>query len=938
MIMQRKRTAFLAVVATLFLNSFISQASADTSLTYWQRYTTAQQLFEQKKYQEALAILLPALKEQSNFSLLLLVGDIYDAENKPAIAFPYYKNAYALSNNVAPAEYNKKVLLKLFHTAFLLHNSDEERDYYIELLKYKLSPEERIYLETQLPKINIQSSSNDDQKKDNLLYIPTLDAVQNLNQQNLYQTSYKLVNPLLENHPTATVYLLAGDNYSGLEKPLMALDYYQQALKFAKIEKNESVQNRAMFGIARIQMVLGNNKEALAIYRQLESFHLDSEDKKIVETNMLRISDMDLSQHPLKNLNLYPRINLKNGSKSNSKLDNIQNLIQKNQYTKANKLIKPLLKNPSAEIYLLAGDNNSGMEKPKIALTYYQKAFELAKLKKNRSVSNRAMFGIARVQLALGDKKQAIKLYRQLLLNGLNQSDKKVAQLGLKQALLSKPPKPNNSPEDKKLAVIYKFIDEGKGLLACKLIMLLLNKHKEPRYYILAAKSMEAIDKPRNALGFYFSAYQLALQTKDIDSQREAVQGIGAMQMWMGEYVRATRTYKQLLTYHLKPKDYELARANLVKSYAYRDRNYTAFNDIPWDMEFTLPDMVEAALQTTLWLQQGDIAKELFSKYQPIQDKIKHTSYMYRDLKNIEWLLCQETAPYQFTPKYYYYSDTEDFLIQHATLDFRRYWSQYAQTYIAPSYVRYSQYGNVINGQTIRLAQSWNPNRYTFFNASIEPASYKNTVSNSWNPVLGSLTGTYNFSDAFALNAGAAREVVEAFTAVDNRILTDTYTIGTDLQPLPYLYISANDYRMNFSDNNNRKGYFFVGKASILPNMGIYTGYRIRNYHDKFKSPFYFSPNLYHEELFLLGISRLVTDTWRFYADGGYGKQTIQFKSNEGAGGAPSWFYKLGLRGPITRCIYFDLLYTNAAQSSAFTNGENYKFKELIASINISLD
>lgn len=71
---------------------------------------------------------------------------------------------------------------------------------------------------------------------------------------------------------------------------------------------------------------------------------------------------------------------------------------------------------------------------------------------------------------------------------------------------------------------------------------------------------------------------------------------------------------------------------------------------------------------------------------------------------------------------------------------------------------------------------------------------------------------------------------------------------------------------------------------------------------------------------------------------GGYGSQTIKPTPDTPSGTAPSWFYKLGLRGPITRCVFFDIQYGYYNQAGAFTDAEDYRYYDILASLTISFD
>ncbi len=492
------------------------------------------------------------------------------------------------------------------------------------------------------------------------------------------------------------------------------------------------------------------------------------------------------------------------------------------------------------------------------------------------------------------------------------------------------------------------LIDKGEGDKAYTLLEPLIKKYNTPQYLLLAGKSMAAVDKPRKSLNFYKRAYQLSLENNDIDAQRDSLIGIGSIQIWLAQYVRASNTYKRLLErYPLSAKQTESAKASLAKSFAYRDRNFLALDVIPWGTEFTSPDMIEVALQTTLWTNQGDVAQSIYQKYKPVLDKIDHKSYLYRDLQNIEWLLCREIAPYQLTPEYYYLKDSEDFSIDRAILRARRYHSQFWQTNLALSDNQFSQYGQNINGLSLIVNQTWRPNPHLLFNAEVAPTVFHSNLQNNlpnfstvhhWQPILWGTSASLTPNDFVSFDFSEREEIVDAFSAVQNRILAHTVNYGGTIQPVPYLTLAGNGYQSNFNDTNIRQGYFFLGTVAIWPAQGVYVGYRARHYADKIQTPLYFSPYMYNEELGLIGFSRQFAITWRYYAEFAYGTQTIKPDLETAAGSSPSWYYRVGINGPITKCIYFNLKYGGYDLAGAFTSGSDYRFRDILASLTFSFD
>ncbi|KTC84979.1 tetratricopeptide repeat protein [Legionella brunensis] len=992
---------------------------------YWKQYKKAEELLQQQNYLQALDILIPLANEQPNFNVYMLIAESYFGQQKPELALSYYKKAYALSKDRAPADYNKRVLFGLAKAELALKNAQAAHDYYQDLLIFNLSASEQKTVEDGLNK------SNQLLKKEGLNEL--IPKAQGYIAQGDGAQAYQLIEPLL-NQQSSIVHIAAGDSLALLGKPKEALQNYQQALQLARSEKNSTDERVALFAIARMQRELREFDEANKTYTELLSMSLNSADQQIVFQELQQIKQLQIE----------------------SKLQEIRGLLLKNKNREAAQLIEPLLKYHSSSVYLVAGDIQASLEQPQKAIDYYQQTFQYAKLENNNTFQRIALFAIARMRLALHDTNEARKMYQQLLLMNLSEIDRKVAEEGLKQTesthetafdqeieriqsliereegqkalkllapLLTTHKKaivylmtahakalteqPNSAlsyyqqayslaknekievlqqislfgiarmelvlrqPEaaiktylqilhlklnkqdralaqqglnkayelqkqvayEKLLQRIYGHLDSEEGLKAYQLILPLIKQFNQPLYYMLAAKSMIVMDQPYQALNYYKNAYQLALQNSNRDDQREALTGIATMQMWLDQYVRATITYRLLLTYPLNLQEYELAKAGLVKSYAYRGRVYTALDEIPWDIQFTSPHMVIAALQATLWTGQGDVANQLYLKYRPILNQIKPGEHLYRDLKNIEWLLCLETAPYQLKPEIYSFKDSEDFTIQRETLRARRYWSQSWQSKIAPTYIRYAQSGVKIDAKTLLFNQTWRPSRHLILDGEVAP-----TTLNHWSPVLWGFSGSYIPDDILTINISAREELIESFTALENDIFFHSYNLGGVLQPLPYVNIIANQYQFNFNDQNTRDGYYVYGSVTFWPTQGVYAGYRIRGYTSAFQSPFYFSPDKYNDKLYILGISNQIGETWRYFAEGGYGSQSIKPNPEAETGTAPSWFYRFGLRGPIRRCVFFDIQYGNYQQASAFIDAEDYRFHDILASLTFSFD
>jgi hypothetical protein len=212
------------------------------------------------------------------------------------------------------------------------------------------------------------------------------------------------------------------------------------------------------------------------------------------------------------------------------------------------------------------------------------------------------------------------------------------------------------------------------------------------------------------------------------------------------------------------------------------------------------------------------------------------------------------------------------------------------------------------------------------------------TWFSSWHPFLWATEVNYIPNDFISLTGGISKELLEGFTALDNKKTYINYNLNAVLQPLPYVSLVGTKYKLAFNDDNTRNGYTVVGKVIVIPTHGIYAGYRIRNYTSAFQSPIYFSPDHYNEGLYLAGISHRIGETWRYFIEGAKGQQTIKPNPTVPAGSSQSWYYRVGLRGAMTRCVFLDIRYGSYNQAGAFSQSIGYRYYDLSAVLNISLD
>lgn len=898
------------LVCVLLLNFFFSLAHSDNAQPYWKQYETAKELVNKKNYQEALNILNPLLSQQENFNLYLLIGQAYSGQDRPDLAFTYFQKAYDLAKKSNNPEYLKTALFNLGRVELALRNGQAAQLNYEVLLTLKLSSEDR-----KLAEENLEQSKKLFEKQN---ITKQIDDARNYIAQGNGQKAFETIKPLLSNNQ-AIVYIVAGDSYSIQDNPSEALNYYKQAYQFAKLENNETLQRVSLFAIARMQVALRDAKGMNQSFQQLSSMNLSQEDREKVNEGLKG-----------KTIEIFPQ----------ARIVEIQAYIEKENGQKALKLLNTFSdQDKTAIYYLLVGHAKGLVKEPQEALDNYTIAYKMAIKENKENIQRLALFSMGRMQLALRQPGEAEQTYRNVLKMNLTAEEKNTALQQLNRSIDMKKQKqiagvqPQNKDEPT-LRSIYAYLDKGEGMNAYQLTIKLIKEKRIAKYYLLAAKSMVAADRPHYALDLYRTSYRLALMEKNIDLQRESLEGISTVQMWLDQYVRATETYIELLRYPLNAKQYELAKAGQVKSLAYRGSVYAAEDVLPKKMIYTSPQMVIPALQVALWSKQTDVAKCLYRKYKTVLQEIKPKTYLARDLKNIEWQLPLDGAAYQISPEYYTSHDTDGFNIHRSILNSRRYWSQTWQTYFGLSNLNYSQHHEKYIGNSFYVGQAWNPSRHFNASARVSPTHF----ADNWNPVLWSVEASFIPNDFVTVIGTVSNELLEAFSALENHNRFINYNLTAIFQPLPYVILSGTKYRLYFNDDNTRDGHVLIGKLLIIPEQGIYVGYRARNYTSGFRSPFYFSPDQYYEGTYLGGISHRLGDTWRYFAEGAMGQQTIKPNPSAEAGSSQTWFYRFGIRGPITRCIFLDLRYGTYNQASAFSESTGYRYSDFSAVLNFSFD
>ncbi len=480
----------------------------------------------------------------------------------------------------------------------------------------------------------------------------------------------------------------------------------------------------------------------------------------------------------------------------------------------------------------------------------------------------------------------------------------------------------------KEIKTAKEYLNNDKSKEALAILLPVAKTTNSADTEILVAQSYAGLDQTEMALKYY----QLALKSaKNSEEKRVAHFGIAKSHMALSNYVRAKNTYLIILQEPLSQEDYQLALAGLVKSLDYLEQPRIAYRTIPCGIEYHSQDLVVASAQASLDAGWYDITQNVLTNNAAIIQKIKPNSAIDRDLQNVLWQTRLATNPNNLTPSFYYSSDSESFIIRHATLDYRHYWNYTFQTHLGTDYIVYTQ-SNKLIAKGFYIQQDWNPTRNFAASVNLEPIAYSH-----WHPLLWEANLNFTPNDYINVKAIALREIVETFPAFYQRISDNQFSLGLRLNPIPYFAIDSSVTRLNFSDNNFRNGYYISGIVQIFNDLGLAGFATQRGFTDKFQAPEYFSPNQYVERKAGLTLARNLWVTWKYFLNIAIGRQYITQNPGDPTASSPTRQWGLGIRGPISKHFVFSADYENLLQASSFRNSADYKYQYANVSLDILL-
>jgi tetratricopeptide (TPR) repeat protein len=234
-----------------------------------------------------------------------------------------------------------------------------------------------------------------------------------------YYEAIAILEHLPKKPDSHTVYLFLGDAYAAIDQPEKAQYYYKLVYHNAQQSNNSLFQRIALFKVARTQLWLNQNQDAIHSYRLLLQMKLSTADEIIAKRGL------ETAQH--QNQQTIKKV------LPQTLEEKARHFLQSNQGDKAFALIKDQLgKTNHSAIYLIAAESMASNDNPKLALTYYQKALELSKTPREKT---NALYGIAKMQFWLGRYVRAARTYRLLLTYPLNPRQRELALAGLVKSL-----------------------------------------------------------------------------------------------------------------------------------------------------------------------------------------------------------------------------------------------------------------------------------------------------------------------------------------------------------------------------------------------------------------------------------------------------------------------------------------------------------------------
>lgn len=646
-----------------------------------------------------------------------------------------------------------------------------------------------------------------------------------------------------------------GDLYSRIELPTFALSYYDEAYSQAVLTRSNTLLRIASFKLAKTLLWLNQNKEAKKIYQNLLSSDLNADDKVIAERGLRKIEKIELG----------------------NRLQLAINFIKQEQGLKAYNILKKYIKHPSYRLSYVLGQSFAMQEKPNEALKYFKKSFELSQTNRQKIT---ALYGVAKMEYWLGNKKNAetvIVKMKQIALESESQSllNFYLSKLTAIKLKLHR----GKNPQETIVGKIRKAIFLDMPIKAKSLLKKYPNK-KSFFYYKSMGDVFFLLEDPRLSKLYYQAAYKKALNQ---DERKAALFGQGRTALWLEEYSLSLKTYFTLDSYPLSKNDQEVVTTGLVISITNLDfplKAYLLVKKRYPNLIFQYPLSVIAATKAAIFYGWAYKAKAILARNQTALDKIPEGNYLQKQLREVNWLILQQTSPAAMGTNYYTVKDSDEFRIIRKSM----YYSERTLGINSNTIFELGQNSYTFNMDNIdanifsitqrflNIGDRLNVN----LRGAIASVNYNTPAQATWHPFLWRTDFTFRLSDTWLFSAYNSQEYVEATPAINNKILFNTSEGTVLFHPFSRVFYRWSVFHNEFNDNNTRNGSSMALTYMLMRQVAFLVELRYRFYKNtQPNSPFYFSPPKLDEKSIHLIFKRRISPTWRVYAEGGIGRQAL---------------------------------------------------------------
>ncbi|WP_131781154.1 tetratricopeptide repeat protein [Legionella gresilensis] len=853
-------------------------------------------LIEREKGKAAYAIIQDELEKNiSSYRLQFVAGQSLAMMGKPAEALDHFQRALALSQT---DEQKIATLLNILKMQYWLKDNSALQTLN-QLQKLPLSSREKTQLDKIVSNSKVAPGTNSDKDEINeALLGEKLQRAIALVEQGQGKAAYAVIeNELEKNDKSYRLQFVAGQSLAMMEKPQEALRYFQRALS---LSQNEEQRVSALINILKMQYWLKDNS-AQQTLNQLQKLPLSSQEKRQVD-KIINNSKVAPGTNPDKD-----EIN---EILLGEKLQRAIALVEQGQGKAAYAIIKNELEknNKSYRLQFVAGQSLAIMEKPQEALNHFQLA---AKLIENDEQKIAVLLNILKMHYWLVNLKAAENTLKELHALPLTSKDKKeIIELTIK-SRFKKASHVGKKPTDLAMERIRLALKKEKPREALALLLKYPNKTSY-LYYLTAGDVLFLLEDPRNSEDYYIAAYKKATNPAE---RKAALFGIGKTTLWLEEYEKGLAAYRELSTLPLTKDDKEIVTTGLVISITNLDFPRKALTLVENTPSFNYPMSVIAATRAALYSGLAYKAQAIWLGNIKTLQKIPPGHFLQRQIKEINWLLLQETSTAALGTNYYTVKDTDDFVItrQSADYSYRNFGiNSNMISAVGQNFYTDPQYKIKMNYFSIRqIFTNIEDDLDLDFTATAAELRYGHPLDQSpWRPMLWRAGLFYHPNDYLVFNAYNSQEVVEAIPALQDGILINTTEGGFIFHPITRLYTRFAFFHNRFTDGNRRNGKSMAFSYQLIRQLALFVELRYRGYRNSlYSNGDYFSPAKLEEKTINVILKRRFTATWAIYAEGGVGDQTILPTPYDQESKAPVLSYDLNLTGALTDNLRLNLVY-----------------------------